>query len=169
MKFNAAKEYSGILLEDNNEPKIFYNIDIDVPTEKFRAKGDGTLDVPKEAAQKILTIEDVISYLVAQEVGTVKKNKNGDTDKEMLQQMLMGLTDTSARKFVGLEDSISFSFDYGNAMNDSVGMSVSKIKDSSTYSLLMKFNGNIQNSKFDKEIINKQIVFYSGNGETGLK
>jgi len=149
--------------------KIYYSLDINVAGEKgrFKAKGDNTIFVPSSETVRLMTIEDVIVYVIEEEVNSAVKTTGEYSNKDLLKEMLVAFAydKDEAKGYTTRTDKILFSFDYGNATEDSAGMIITKIENSSDFSVVMRFNGNVQNAEFNKDVINKQIQFFSRDGE----
>ncbi len=166
--------WNSFLKEDNRQQnkkgkKIFYSLDINVAGDKgrFKAKGEGIVLVSAEEAQRLMTIEDVIVFVIEEETGGMVKSSGKYSSKDLLKEMLVSFVvdKDEAKEYTTRTDKILFSFDYGNAVEDSAGLIITKIENSSEFSVVMRYNGNVQNAEFNKITINKQIQFFSREGE----
>lgn len=163
--------FKSVLVEDTTEKdkKIFYTIDINIAGDgtRFKAKGDGIINVPQDDALRLITVEDVIVYLIQEEAKSVIKMQDGISGKDLLKEILVAFMDekVSVEDYATRTDKILFSFDYGNDRDDSAGVLVNKIENSSSFSVVMRYNGNVQNAKFNRDTIDKQIQYFSRAGE----
>lgn len=166
--------WDSFLKEDNNQQtkkgkKIFYSLDINVAgdSNRFKAKGDGIIIVPAEDTQRLMTIEDLIVYLIEEEASGLVKSVGKYSAKDLLKEMLVSFINDKeeAREYTTRTDKILFSFDYGNTVEDSAGLIITKIENSAEFSVVMRYNGNVQNAEFNKTTINKQIQFFSRDNE----
>ncbi len=165
MKLNDLHKY--FLIEgEKKDRKIFYSLDINVAgegSERFKAKGDGLSIVPASSVSTIMSVEDVITYLVSNEVKKFVAKEGAFSNKDVLKEMLMAFVDddNSAKEYATRTDKVLFTFDYGNAIDDSVGLVINKMENSSDFSVVVRKDGDVQNTAFDKNLINSQIQFFS--------
>jgi hypothetical protein len=163
--------FKSVLSEEKSEKdkKIFYTLDIDIAGDntRFKAKGNGIINVPQEDALRLITVEDVIVYLIQEEARNVIKSQDGISGKDLLKEILVAFMDekVNVEDYATRTDKILFSFDYGNDREDSAGVLVNKIENSSSFSVVMRYNGNAQNAKFNRDTIDKQIQYFSRAGE----
>jgi hypothetical protein len=159
--------FKDIIAEEKSskDKKIFYRIDINIAgdNERFIAKGGGVVNVPEDDATSLITVEDVITYLVQEEARSVIKSSGDISKKDLLKEILVAFMDENVNvaEYATRTDKILFSFDYGNEIEDSAGVLVNKIENSSSFSVVMRYGGNVQNAKFKRDTIDKQIQFFS--------
>lgn len=169
MKFKEV--FNSFLNEDKSQKdkKIFYNIDINVAGDgsRFKAKGEGISVVSQQDAMRLMTVEDIITYLVNEEARSIIKSQDGISGKDLLKEMIVAFTDSEVdvSQYASRTDKVLFSFDYGNDIDDSAGILINKIENSSSFSVVMRYNGKVQNAKFNKDTMNKQVQFFSRGGE----
>lgn len=162
-----ADLFEAILTEDkaSKDKKIFYKLDINIAGDngRFIAKGDGIVNVPEPDTMNLITVEDVITYLVNEEARSIIKATDGISNKDILKEILVAFMDenVNVEEYATRTDKIFFSFDYGNEMEDSAGVLVNKIANSSSFSVVMRYNGDVQNAKFKRDVVDKQIQFFS--------
>lgn len=151
--------------KSSKDKKIFYRLDINIAgeNERFIARGNGVVNVPEDDATSLITVEDVITYLVQEEARSVIKSSDGISKKDLLKEILVAFMDENVNvaDYATRTDKIFFSFDYGNEIEDSAGILVNKIENSSSFSVVMRYGGNVQNARFKRDTIDKQIQFFS--------
>lgn len=162
-----SEVFKDVLVENKSskDKKIFYNLDINIAgdEDRFIAKGNGIISVPESDFISLLTAEDVVTYLVQEEARSVIKSTGGIDNKDLLKEILVAFLDENVRveDYATRTDKILFSFDYGNTIEDSAGVLVNKIANSTSFSVVMRYNGNVQNAKFKKDTVDKQVQFFS--------
>lgn len=165
---NLYKHYEIISEAVNNQNiKINYSLNINVDGGKFKAKGDGHLTLSKEEYQTIMSVEDVINYIITQETKkTALKKRDGVSTKDILSQMLFAFMDTDNAKYLSTKDEIQFSFDYGPSDANCVGILVSKPLGSPSFSIVMRMNKQALPNDFNKDAIDMRILTYSSLSAT---
>lgn len=168
MKLKKLYEHYNVVLEgvNNQDIKINYNLNIRVDDGKFKAKGAGRLLLSKEDYQNIMSVEDVINYIINEEVKKSGKSVNGVSSKEILSQMLFAFMDPNSAKYLSAKDEIQFSFDYGPSDNNCIGILVSKPLGSPSFSVVMRLNKQALPNEFDKNAVDMRILTYSSLSST---
>ena len=169
MRLKKLYEHYNILTEgiNNQSIKINYNLNIRVDNGDFRAKGEGHLTLEKDAYQNIMSVEDVINYIINQETKKSNiKTKDGVSTKDILSQMLFAFMDPESAKYLTTKDEIQFSFDYGPSDNNCIGILVSKPLGSPSFSIIMRLNKQALPNDFDKDAVDMRILTYSSLSAT---
>ena len=133
---------------------------------RFKAKGDGIIIVPAEDTQRLMTIEDLI-FIIEEEASGFVKSVGKYSAKDLLKEMLVSFTNDKeeAREYTTRTDKILFFFLIMETVKKSAGLIITKIENSAEFSVVMRYNGNVQNAEFNKTTINKQIQFFSRDNE----
>ena len=169
MKLKKLYEHYSIITEgvNNQNIKINYNLNIRVDNGDFRAKGNGRLVLDKDIYQNIMSVEDVINYIINEETKkTNVKSKDGVSTKDILSQMLFAFMDPDSAKYLSTKDEIQFSFDYGPSDNNCIGILVSKPLGSPSFSIVMRLNRQALPNDFDKQAVDMRILTYSSLSAT---
>ena len=169
MKLKKLYEHYNVISEgiNNQDIKINYSLNINVDKGDFKAKGSGHLTLGKEEYQTIMSIEDVINFIINEE--TKKTNmttKDGVPSKDILSQMLFAFLDTENAKYLSAKDEIQFTFDYGPSDNNCIGILVSKPLGSPSFSIVMRLNKQALPNDFDKDAVDMRILTYSSLSAT---
>lgn len=169
MKLKKLYEHYNVLSEsvNNQDIKINYNLNIRVDNGDFRAKGSGRLTLDKDAYQTIMSVEDVINYIINEETKKSSlKTKDGVSTKDILSQMLFAFMDPNSAKYLSTKDEIQFTFDYGPSDNNCIGILVSKPLGSPSFSIVMRLNKQALPNDFDKQAVDMRILTYSSLSAT---
>lgn len=147
---------------------IKYDLRLNVSDGKFKVKGNGTLRVPVDVSKSIICIEDVINFIINEEVKSSSgvQNHSGVTSKDILSQMLFAFLDKDSAKYLTTKDEILFSFDYGSSENNCVGILISKAIGSPSFSIIMRLNQKALPNAFNKQAVDSQILSFSSVGDT---
>lgn len=169
MKLKKLYEHYNVITEaiNNQVIKINYSLNIRVDNGNFKAKGEGRLSLEKDAYQNIMSVEDVINYIINEETKKMKDStKDGVSTREILAQMLFAFMDPENAKYLSTKDEIQFTFDYGPSDNNCVGVLVSKPLGSPSFSIVMRLNKQALPNDFDKEAVDMRILTYSSLSAT---
>ena len=169
MKLKKLYEHYNVISEgiNNQDIKINYSLNISVDKGDFKAKGGGRLVLGKEEYQTIMSIEDVINYIINEETKKTKTvMKDGVSSKDILSQMLFAFLDTENAKYLSTKDEIQFTFDYGPSDNNCIGILVSKPLGSPSFSIVMRLNKQALPNDFDKDAVDMRILTYSSLSAT---
>lgn len=169
MKLQKLYEHYNVISEglNNQAIKISYSLNLNVDGGKFKAKGDGQLTLDKEKYQSIMSVEDVINYIITEETKKSRITKrDGVSTKEILSQMLFAFLDTDNAKYLSTKDEIHFSFDYGPSETNCIGILVSKPLGSPSFSIIMRMNKQALPNEFDKNAVDMRILTYSSLSST---
>lgn len=170
MNLNEVYEQFNVITESNNrnDNKVSYFINISVDKGKFKAKGSGLATLSEEESAGILSIEDVINYIVQREVakGSHIVNHDGVNSKDVLSQMLFAFMDKENAKYLSSTDEIQFSFDYGPSESNCIGILVSKPLGSPSFSMVMRLNKQALPNEFNKQAVDMQILTLSTKNGT---
>lgn len=169
MRLKKLYEHYNILSEgiNNQDIKINYSLNIIVDNGDFKAKGNGHLVLDKEKYQNIMSVEDVINYIINEETKKANiKSRDGVSTKDILSQMLFAFMDPESAKYLSTKDEIQFTFDYGPSDNNCVGILVSKPLGSPSFSMVMRLNKQALPNDFDKEAVDMRILTYSSLSAT---
>lgn len=169
MKLKKLYEHYNVVTEgvNNQSIKINYNLNIRVDDGKFKAKGEGRLTLDKNIYQNIMSVEDVINYIINEETKKSDiKVRDGVSSKDILSQMLFAFMDPQSASYLTVKDEIQFSFDYGPSDNNCVGILVSKPLGSPSFSMVMRLNKQALPNDFDKDAVDMRILTYSSLSAT---
>lgn len=169
MKLKKLYEHINVISEANSRQdiKIDYNLNVSVDDGNFKAKGSGSLRLSKETYQNILSVEDVINYIINEEAKYAKVVKrDGVSSKEILSQMLFAFMDKDNAKYLSTKDEISFSFDYGPSDANCIGLLISKPLGSPSFSSVMRLNKQALPNEFNKQAMDARILMYSSSNDT---
>lgn len=169
MKLNKLYEHINVISESNSRQdiKIDYNLNISVDDGGFKAKGNGDLRLSKEVYQNILSVEDVINYIINEETKNARSVKHdGVSSKEILSQMLFAFMDKDNAKYLSTKDEIQFSFDYGPSDTNCIGLLISKPLGSPSFSSVMRMNKQALPNSFNKQAMDARILMYSSSNGT---
>jgi len=145
----------------------------------IKAKLKGELTVSREDAANIQTIQDIVDYLtdhkhieksiiekVLDKKGTVKGKDILTPEIQELILLFIGAgSDKNLGDIINKGDKINIDIDYGTDKNDSIGLKINKNSGTTSYSTMIKKDGKILSGKFDRALINKQILFYRNSLE----
>lgn len=169
MKLKKLYEHYNVVSEsvNNQDIKISYTLNINVDNGGFKAKGSGLLVLDKGKYQTIMSVEDVINYIINEETKKSKATvKDGVPTKDILSQMLFAFMDPDSAKYLSVKDEIQFTFDYGPSDNNCIGVLVSKPLGSPSFSIVMRLNKQALPNDFDKDAVDMRILTYSSLSAT---
>ena len=121
-----------------------------------KMKSTGEFIVPKEDAENIQSLEDLIDYI------SDKKDKGKPIIDKLAQEIVLSLSDVGTKPVedvINEGDKILIDVDYGLKKEDSVGLKVVKNAGTNSASILMKKDGKILASPFDITAFNRQMVY----------
>lgn len=116
-------------------------------------KKEGVLAVPKESSENIQTVSDLLDYL----------KDHGGIDKvvmELITNLVIDPGNEEAMALIGKNDKIIAEVSYGTKKADSIGFKVNKNAGVGDISIMMLKDGELLDAKFDKDLVNKQILYY---------
>ena len=123
----------------------------------YKVKTEGEEVLPKEEADNIQTLEDLVDY-----VSDLKENGKpvmSEVAKEIV-LTLAGLGQDALDDLVNEGDKVIVDIDYGTDIEDSIGLRVNKVPGSNSISISMKKNSKIIPGNFDLASFNRQLVFF---------
>lgn len=143
----------------------------------FKQKVEGELTVPKQDAENIQTIQDLIDYLSDKQHSTEKKSvvqkvldKKGKAETKgkilspVIQEVILLLSGLGGEENLGdivdKGDKVIVQLQYGNNKSDNIGLKINKNSGTEVFSIMIVKDGEILPGKFDQTLINKQILFY---------
>ena len=125
--------------------------------EIFKTSSEGVVSLPKEEADNIQTLEDLVDYL--SDIKDGGRRVINDVAEEII-LTLAGAGNAALQDIIHKGDKIIIDVDYGKNREDSIGIRVNKNPGSTNISLTMKKNGKIIPSDFDLNSFNRQLVYY---------
>ena len=153
-----------ILESQSKDVKIYYNINLKIENEgsdALQAKGNGTVFISENDVQKLVSMEDIINFLIEEEIKDKAKFIGSIKKEDLLKEILIMLLNKKNDNLIQREDFIEFSLDYGTEVKNSVGIFLVKQKNSPAFSRIMRLNGKTVPSVFKLDAINKRVLFFS--------
>jgi len=170
MKIEDILNKMNVVLESSGKDiKATYSMNVSISGDgegEVKAKGSGSFFIPKDIVRNLVSVEDIINYLIKEEVDDdITKKGNLEDQKSLLTEVLILLLNDENDKLIQREDFINFSLDYGTEISNSVGIFLTKQKNSPAFSRIMRLNGKALQSKFNLNALNNKILYYSTLGE----
>lgn len=118
----------------------------------------GELVVPKEEAQNIQTLEDILDYL---------SDKTDQSNRKILDDVILqvirissGVSDGSQAlgEVIKKDDKLLVDINYGISLDDSIGFKINKLSGSDSLTISLKKDGKILSGKFDSQLFNRFVV-----------
>jgi len=122
---------------------------------KMRAKGE--LFIPREEAENIQTLEDLLDYL------SDKRIEGKPIINALVTEIILTLAGTGTKtieEIVKKGDRVRIDIKYGGEIGDSIGIKVNKNSGSDTITMSMSKDNKILSGAFDLAQFNKILIFY---------
>lgn len=138
-------------VEDTKEKENLLTEDI------YKVKTEGEKSIPKEEADNIQTLEDLVDY-----ASDIKEGGKSIVSKvaEEVVLTLAGVGKDALEDLIKEGDKVIIDLDYGTNREDCIGFRVNKVPGSNSISLSMKKNSKIIPGNFDIASFNRQLVFF---------
>jgi len=142
----------------------------------YKRKVEGEIVVPKEEAEHLQTLQDLVDYLsdkkhaenktssVARVLGKKAKKVKGEsiispTIQEVI-LVLAGAGQSALDDIVDKGDKIIVEVKYGKDKYDNIGFKITKNAGTSVFSIMLVKDGEILPGQFNQALLNKQILYY---------
>jgi hypothetical protein len=142
----------------------------------YKRKVEGELTVPKEEAENIQTLQDLIDYLsdkkhgqaktssVAKVLGKGDKNVKGETIiSPTIQEVILilaGAGQGALDDIVDKGDKVIVEVKYGKDKYDNIGFKINKNAGTDVFSIMLVKDGELLPGQFNQALLNKQILYY---------
>jgi len=174
------KKQEKILKKNEFALKLFYNFDVfmkknvgeDVDNQKeqiLKSSGNGLERVPVSKSLNIQTAEELIDLIDDLKILDVGANTKINPIIEILKAIVENPFDPDVAQVLSKDDKMIVDVDFGEERDSSVGFKVNKVKGVEAFSVMMKKNGAILPNKFQKDIIDRQLLYYRNRASEEIK
>jgi len=117
------------------------------------AKANGELIIPKNEAENIQTVSDILDYF--------KDKKVIDTvAAELMTNLVLNPESEEVAAMIGKKDKIIAQISLGTKPDNNIGFKINKNGGVDDVSIMMVKDGDLIDSPFNKDIVNKQILYF---------
>lgn len=145
----------------------------------YKREVEGELTVPKEEAQNIQTLQDLVDYLSDKKHGQAKissvakvlgKNSKGSKNVKgepiispTIQEVILilaGAGQSSLDDIIDKGDKVIVEVKYGKDKYDNIGFKINKNAGTDVFSIMLIKDGELLSGQFNQALLNKQILYY---------
>lgn len=133
---------------------------VETSKQKIAFNKNGLELVSVNRAMNIQSAEELVDYVDDIKLIDLKISSNLNPVVEIVKAILSNPFDKDVIELLEKDDKLIIDIDYGEDKDSSVGFKINKVKGVDSFSVMMKKNGAILPNQYQKEVIDRQLLFY---------